>query len=380
MDYAYGQECTSSRLCWQGTDNSSRRELVESSRGLQGVRRSFVPCPLTTRRRCRRRHEKAPSRQTATARADESSSARSPGRHRRQHEGLRQRDPVLSTPTQRAMGREGIAAARDLLLTGSALRVPTGADPDDGEIGTTADPRELRDEAGSTSMRLERDRRRASCRVHMEHVLRAALRAQRDARVPGSSKATKPERLGGGCEGRRRGRGHQQPERPRHGGADGQSLTADMLSHLGPLPELTELDLCVEGLSSAPLLRACTSLKSLGLNVNRFLSPTDLTASTALVRLGLRRVMHPRGVEMPRSSAFPPPRSAYRRNAHVRRSPGFSLGPQLIGGTASCSSGYGVPHLAPALTCPALSHALNRTGTTACRPSRDSPACPTCGS
>lgn len=67
-------------------------------------------------------------------------------------------------------------------------------------------------------------------------------------------------------------------------------LTADMLSHLGPLQDLAELELCVEGLTSASLVRECTSLKSLSLNVNRLSSPAGLVASKALVRLGLRRV------------------------------------------------------------------------------------------
>eukprot|EP00903_Cladosiphon_okamuranus_P007028 g6834.t1 len=65
-------------------------------------------------------------------------------------------------------------------------------------------------------------------------------------------------------------------------------LTVDMLSHLGPLQDLTALELCVEGLTSAPLLKACTSLKSLSLNVNRLSSPSGLVVSTSLVRLGLR--------------------------------------------------------------------------------------------
>eukprot|EP00752_Nemacystus_decipiens_P011290 g10033.t1 len=60
------------------------------------------------------------------------------------------------------------------------------------------------------------------------------------------------------------------------------------VSNRRPLQDLTALELCVEGLTSAPLLKACTSLKSLSLNVNRLSSPAGLVVSSSLVRLGLR--------------------------------------------------------------------------------------------
>ncbi|CAN0097012.1 unnamed protein product, partial [Scytosiphon promiscuus] len=193
-----------------------------------------------------------------------------------------------STPIQRAMDPEGTAAARALAYTSSP-------NPH-RQISFVAGPK------STTELAVERARRRENCKHHLRSVYAGARQARRDFyRAAATSKTLENTKVGptntdDACSGSQDEaalqRGQISPVEGRAGPAerDGaeRELAMDMLLHLGPMKDLTELDLSVEGLTSASLLRACTSLKSLSLNVNRLSSPAGLVESTSLVRLGLR--------------------------------------------------------------------------------------------
>lgn len=205
-----------------------------------------------------------------------------------------------STPIQRLMDPKGVAAARALAYAPSqefCRHVPFVAGPEsqfESERSVT--------HAAENMLAMERARRKECCKHHLSSVYADALRARRDYyRVATAAKKQENTVLGlsntrdvcsSSQDKASLQEGHILPIKGRAGPAerDGaeRELTVDMLSHLGPMKDLTELDLCVEGLTSAPLLRVCTSLKSLSLNVNRLSSPAGLVESTSLVRLGLR--------------------------------------------------------------------------------------------
>lgn len=234
---------------------------------------------------------------------DRSSSAWN-AEYRRLQEARLRRAWARSTPIQRAMDPEGVAAAQ--ALVGSS---PTVSNRRDSPVAGTGAETELRPSLSSDGKRplmLERARRRECCKNHLERISSYALRVRSglqpaakglDKTLQGYGKTLQGygrNRDAGGAfrEGAplRGGQVSPREERGRPVERDGEEceLTVDMLSHLGPLQDLTALELCVEGLTSAPLLKACTSLKSLSLNVNRLSSPAGLVVSTSLVRLGLR--------------------------------------------------------------------------------------------
>lgn len=193
-----------------------------------------------------------------------------------------------STPVQRAMDPGGVAAAQALVRS---CRTGSGTE---AELKTSAIVDWRR------ALVLERARRRNCCKRHLARVSSSALRVRcrlqaslpikgldmtlggygRDGDIRGIPQTGAPS-----GDGRTSPRGKGRPAE--RDGAECE-LTMDMLSHLGPLRDLTALELCVEGLTSASLLQTCTSLKSLSLNVNRLSSPAGLAVSTSLVRLGLR--------------------------------------------------------------------------------------------
>lgn len=154
------------------------------------------------------------------------------------------------------------------------------------------------DEFGrSKDLITERYRRRRGYRERLMALLQQVVEVRRTnsaifGRSMGLAKSHRSHFSGEGGHTKWNGQVDSKSERETassdRGVEDACSLTSDMISHLGPLPDITGLELCVEGLTSASLLRACTSLKSLSLNVNRFSSPGDLVANTALVRLELR--------------------------------------------------------------------------------------------
>lgn len=206
---------------------------------------------------------------------------------------------VRSTPVQRAMDPGGIAAARALLRASSPESQRNASfavypESAESERSATNDSKKM--------LATEQTRRRECCKHHLPAVYAGASRLRKNY----NRAATTTKTLGitfvglsdshDSCITSREEASLQGertlPVKERLGPAerDGaeRELAMDMLSHLGPLQDLTELDLCVEGLTSASLLRACTSLKSLSLNVNRLSSPAGLVQSTSLVRLGLR--------------------------------------------------------------------------------------------
>lgn len=165
-------------------------------------------------------------------------------------------------------------------------------------VGIGSRRKEEQDEG--RALTLERARRRECYRPRLDDLLEKVL-VRRRMTPPTSplKELVKGQSIKGGIAGHGDGRGVRPlmegrslstTERVTPAERDGAEcdLTADMLYQLGPLKDLTGLELCVEGLTSASLLRACTSLKSLSLNVNRLTSPPDLAGGSQLVRLGLR--------------------------------------------------------------------------------------------
>lgn len=217
--------------------------------------------------------------------------------HRREQKFLRLQARARSTPIQRAMDPTGVAAARSLIC---ALPYRSGCLAVGKDVRARPEPPVGLERSGELAK--ERARRRECYKGRLDRI---SARSLNDSTRFEASTPSKPlgnfsvdSRHRGGAYDRPRGgrangrEGHVSPREGRVGPAerDGEEcdLTVDMLSHLGPLQDLAELELCVEGLTSASLLRACTSLKSLSLNVNRLSSPAGLVASTTLVRLGLR--------------------------------------------------------------------------------------------
>lgn len=201
-----------------------------------------------------------------------------------------------ATPLRQAMDPEGTLVARKLLLSYSAK-------PQNSQRGLAYTMRSTvpgfdASQGSGTSMCLvsERERRRQSIKSHLVNVLQTAVNARYEISTMFLTEGRRPTGANAGTT--QQGpstkydqvlKSEEQQELTENDGGT-STLKASMISHLGPLGDLAELDLSVEGLSSAPLLRQCTSLKSLALNVNRFSSPAHLVASTGLVRLGLRRV------------------------------------------------------------------------------------------
>lgn len=213
-------------------------------------------------------------------------------RYRSEQEVSRHIAQVKSTPIQRAMDPRGVRIARRLVtnaLPCSSHR--TAGIRHNQEAQTFARPDYLE---SSGLLVLDRIRRWELYRSHLDSILKKNQVHQ--SGKDNNETLTKPfrgkvnnERLANDLMGRH---SHLSPSKLRGSptGKDGTdcALTADMLSHLGPLQNITGMELCVEGLTSVSLLRVCTSLKSLSLNVNRLSSPADLAMCTALVRLGLR--------------------------------------------------------------------------------------------
>lgn len=200
-----------------------------------------------------------------------------------------------STPIQRAMDPRGVAAAQALVCPPPV--VPNRCDSLVAEAGAELKPSLPFDEG--KPLILERARRRECCKSHLEIISSSALQVQSGQQAAAKGLEKTLQGYGRNLDASdvprggvplRKSQVSPREERGRPVERDGAEceLTADMLSHLGPLRDLTALELCVEGLTSAPLLKACTSLKSLSLNVNRLSSPAGLVVSTSLVRLGLR--------------------------------------------------------------------------------------------
>lgn len=224
--------------------------------------------------------------------------------HRREQNILRSQARARSTPIQRVMDPKGVAAVRSLMCT---LPFPLDR-PGLLEVGkgvrAKSEPQVGFGGSGGLELMQERARRRECYKGRLNRISARSLTSSNnsEAATPSKhvSKLSVDSRGRGGAHDRLHGgpatgrNGHVSPRegRGRPAERDGAEcdLTVDMLSHLGPLQHLAELELCVEGLTSASLLRECTSLKSLSLNVNRLPSPAGLVASTTLVRLGLRRV------------------------------------------------------------------------------------------
>lgn len=227
---------------------------------------------------------------------DRSSSVWNAEYRRLQEDRLRQAW-ARSTPIQRAMDPGGVAAAQALVFlfhTVSNRRASLVAG-----TGAWTKLKSSFPFNGKMSLVLERARRRECCKSLLESISSCALRvrSRQQAAAKGLEKTLQgygrnrdTRGVSQGDAPLRVGQVSPREERGRPVERDGEEceLTADMLSHLGPLQDLTALELCVEGLTSAPLLKACTSLKSLSLNVNRLSSPAGLVVSTSLVRLGLR--------------------------------------------------------------------------------------------
>lgn len=219
--------------------------------------------------------------------------------HRREKEVIDPRARMRSTPIQRGMDPKGVAAARRLLRVSPALHGRAGDAKVNPAVGMES--RRQGEQNDRRFLMLERVRRRECYRTRLDDLLQKALVHRRRVTTPtrklkelGSGKSTK-----GGIDGDDNTRGSRPvvenqlsstAEKARRAERDGAEcdLTVDMLAHLGPLKDLTGLELCVEGLTSAALLHACTSLKSLSLNVNRLTSPPDLVGGSNLIRLGLR--------------------------------------------------------------------------------------------
>lgn len=230
-------------------------------------------------------------------------------------------DRDRSTPIQRAADPAGITAARQFLLPAIPPKWPRATiEGTTSPMGSVIPmPVQPRASCSEELMLLERKRRREHCKVHLTNILRKTLDPSGHSSIGRASKEASgiEKRADTGKEPgwSRQSTAHRSGEVEHLDGANGAAgdgttshrdgyggkgrvglqssrsatpLTMNMLSHLGALCDLVELDLCVEGISSAPLLRGCTTLKSLSLNVNRFSSPEDLVTSTSLVRLSLR--------------------------------------------------------------------------------------------
>lgn len=246
---------------------------------------------------CRLRQAKSRAEGVGMAAEDTASSAWNSD-HRTGKAGSRRGTRGRSTPLQRAMDSKGVAAARKVLFASprSTTFGLANKAPNTSAVGL-AGCDELGGFNGNRRLLVERERRGAQYRKRLEVVLQQAVKVRRDGRatVDFSKKVEKNQSCP--CmvrKGETATVSSPCSNNERHGAGPGGecggcSLTAEMLSHLGPSPGITELELCVEGLTSASLLRACTSLKSLSLNVNRFSSPADLVVGTKLVRLSLRR-------------------------------------------------------------------------------------------
>lgn len=212
-------------------------------------------------------------------------------RYRREAEAALRRARALSTPVQRAMDPKGLAAARRLLLccpentsagnSGEKTSVPSG------EMAGCAELQELDCDRDLIAARYGR---RLEYGKRLKGLLHQLLECRRSTST-GFRRSV--ELFKNNVSGTKRDEGVEAEGEKKTASSDGDngetcSLTPDMLSHLGPLSTIAELELCVEGLTSTSLLRECTSLKSLSLNVNRLSSPADLVENTALVRLELR--------------------------------------------------------------------------------------------
>lgn len=217
--------------------------------------------------------------------------------HRRELKVFQRQHQARTTPIQRAMDPKAVAAAKKIVYVPAASHGRRVAAIETSLTEHTDHPNSLE---YKQLLMLERTRRRELYRGHLDSILAQSLlvRSRRHAATGCNGLGGKPENgikgnPRGGAEGNRLVRATVSSpgrERARLAERDGAEceLTEDMLSHLGPLKDLAELELCVEGLTSASLLRACTSLKSLSLSVNRLSSSADLVASITLVRLGLR--------------------------------------------------------------------------------------------
>lgn len=228
---------------------------------------------------------------------EDRSSAAWNAEYRRLQEARLRQAWARSTPIQRAMDPKGVAAAQALVCSS-----PTVPNRRDSLVAGTGAGTELKPSLLSDWKRLltlERARRRECCKSHLERISACALRVRSrqqaaakglDKTLQGYGRIGNPRGASRAGVPLREGRVSPREDRGRPVERDGEEceLTVDMLSHLGPLQGLTALELCVEGLTSATLLRACTSLKSLSLNVNRLSSAAGLVVSTSLVRLGLR--------------------------------------------------------------------------------------------
>lgn len=249
-------------------------------------------CVIHTNPRCQLALSRAEGCRMAVE--DRTSSAWNAKYRRHQKRCFRQAR-VRSTPIQRAMDPAGVAKARALVCSSPARSSSRGS-----LVTGTVSRAELQSSTGFDGGRLilERARRRESCTIHLDNISARVLqiRSRRQAEIMRLDKTLngsgKFDALANSLGGAPLREDQVSPREGRVGPAerDGAEceLTMDMLSHLGPLQALTALDLCVEGLTSASLLQACTSLKSLSLNVNRLSSPAGLVVSTSLVRLGLR--------------------------------------------------------------------------------------------
>lgn len=203
---------------------------------------------------------------------------------------------ALSTPLQRAMDPKRLTAARQLLSWCPRSKMPIDSE---GTSSTPTEETAACDEFGrSKHLIVERYGRRVKYRDQLLELIRKVVQVRRTksttfncaigltkrSDIPFEWRGGYTERNGQVCSKRER-----ETVPLDRGIEDACSLAPDMISHLGPLPDITGLELCVEGLTSASWLQACTSLKSLSLNVNRLSSPADLVANTALVRLELRQ-------------------------------------------------------------------------------------------
>lgn len=219
---------------------------------------------------------------------------------RRERELFRRWSRARSTPIQRAMNPQGVAAAKIMTNAPPKWSDQCRIKVVQTSIGAESDTLTELDDSGV--LILEQARRRESYTEYLDSISARSLEAQMTLKTITSVKDMhKWLEYGGNCnahdenqrtKSRMVDQGPPQVDRsgpPERDGAE-CNLSVDMLSHLGPLQDLMGLELCVEGLTSASLLRECTSLKSLSLNVNRLTSPAGLGISTALLRLGLRQV------------------------------------------------------------------------------------------
>lgn len=211
--------------------------------------------------------------------------------HRREAEAALRRARALSTPLQRAMDPKGLVAARRLLLcrpgntnAGNSGKKTTVSSED------MAGCAELEGLGWGRDLVAARYGRRLEYGKRLKGLLHQFLECRRSTSAAFRRSMGLFKSKVSGTKGADRVQIKSEKETASSNGDNGDTccLTPDMLSHLGPLPTIAELELCVEGLTSTSLLRECTSLKSLSLNVNRLSSPADLVENTALVRLELR--------------------------------------------------------------------------------------------